>query len=84
MGKRLRKLIPYWLRSHEQSCAGCEALHALAVEVRCVACDRPYCTVCVIVVNHEAFCSECHAHETRGETKGAKRPWRRVRSGKAS
>jgi hypothetical protein len=79
VGRKLRRLIPYWLRSHEQHCTGCEAPHALAVEARCVACDRAYCVVCVVVVSGELFCSECHAE---GNGKGATKPWRRARSGK--
>jgi hypothetical protein len=75
--KKLRRLIPYWFRSHEQRCAGCDEPHAVAVEARCVGCDRPFCQTCVYVVAGELFCKECH------EEGGAK-PWRRARSGKAS
>ncbi|MGZ5431470.1 MAG: hypothetical protein ACXW5U_05555 [Thermoanaerobaculia bacterium] len=64
MGKTkrlLRRLLPYWLAGGDQTCECCGHRHAHHVEARCVACDRPRCSMCVIIVDGEVFCSECHA-----------------------
>jgi hypothetical protein len=63
--KKLRRLVPYWLRSHEQACVACGAPHAHAVEVRCVACDRAHCSFCVVIVEDDPFCIECQPESER-------------------
>lgn len=64
--KKLKRLVPYWLSSHEQHCVVCLAPHARAVEVRCAGCDRVHCAFCVITVNGEPFCDECKPQEVAG------------------
>ena len=65
LGKVARKAkkklfrIPYWLHGGDRSCAGCDRGHAHDLEVRCAACDRPFCSFCVTVVEGEPFCSQC-------------------------
>lgn len=59
--RRKKKESPYWLAApHEEHCAGCDHTHAYAVTARCVACDRGFCSVCIMVVAGQAFCTECH------------------------
>ena len=58
--KKLKKVLPWWLTGREEHCAGCGQAHAHGVTVHCVACDQPFCPVCVVVVEGEAFCSSCH------------------------
>ncbi|MGN6186750.1 MAG: hypothetical protein ACTHQM_24200, partial [Thermoanaerobaculia bacterium] len=75
--KKLKKLVPYWLTSqHEQVCVTCDAPHAYAVEVRCVACDEANCPFCIVVVAGEPFCPACH-------DEGRPSRWRREQSGRA-
>jgi hypothetical protein len=59
MGRRLRRLIPYWLRRGERTCSECHGTHAYEIEARCVACDRPFCPICIVVIAGEVFCPGC-------------------------
>ncbi|HET8796632.1 MAG TPA: hypothetical protein VFO89_03030 [Thermoanaerobaculia bacterium] len=74
--RKLKKLVPWWLSAAgEQVCTTCEAPHAYAVEVRCVACDLAQCPFCAVVVAGESYCPLCHVE-------GRPSRWRRARSGK--
>jgi hypothetical protein len=75
VAKAKEKPKPYWLEGSGEICGECEHPHAHAVAARCVACDRAFCPMCVVVVAGEAFCPECH-------DEGRPSPWRRARSGK--
>ena len=45
----------------DHPCGSCLQTYDLALEVWCVACDRPVCPVCIVVVHGtgERFCPEC-------------------------
>ncbi|HET7273604.1 MAG TPA: hypothetical protein VFI91_00370 [Longimicrobiaceae bacterium] len=56
------RTIPYWLDDGTEMCESCTHLHILQMEYRCVACDRPLCVHCFVIVRetHEVFCEKCH------------------------
>lgn len=52
-----------WIERSDEPCPSCLHRYALEMEVRCVACDRPLCPVCVVRVreSREWFCPECRS-----------------------
>jgi hypothetical protein len=58
MGK-LKRLIPYWLRSSEHTCERCGGGYAYAVERRCYDCDSALCPFCITVVETSGYCEPC-------------------------
>jgi hypothetical protein len=66
VGRIRRRLFPWWLRGSDEVCPACEAPYSRGAGLRCAVCDRDLCSLCVVVVEGEAFCCECEAATTRG------------------
>ncbi|CAN5671101.1 hypothetical protein BH23DEI1_BH23DEI1_17420 [soil metagenome] len=56
----------WWLEGGDEQCDTCLAFHHVEMEVRCEACDGPYCRSCIAEVRRERLlllCASCAADE---------------------
>jgi hypothetical protein len=57
----------WWLGPGSRRCAGCEISIHEAILIYCAACDRPFCPLCIIAIqhSHELTCHNCHGCESQ-------------------
>lgn len=55
---------PWWLDPGPENCADCEVAMHFDTAIYCIACDRPFCSLCVVGSNlrYEYICKSCAAN----------------------
>jgi hypothetical protein len=57
--------FPWWLESSSGRCAGCDVRVHVELLIYCVACDRPFCPLCIVAIrrSQELSCHGCEVHD---------------------